>query len=199
MKPILILLPTLNRPSQLCDAIASFVRWGTGLADILTLGGQGGITFVLNAVPQELIMEYEIIGVMGDDIRMQTRDWDKLVYERLHGRLGLVHGRDGIQNDKLPTHPFISSRIISALGFIQPSGLHHFYGDNFYQELLTPLGLIQYVPELFTEHLHFTVGKSPDDPTYQDGYKSWAHDTAAWSVYRVARLPDDIRRVKLLI
>ena len=198
-KPILILLPTLNRPQSLCDCISSFVINGSGLADIITLGGPGGITAVLNSVPMELIRQYEIVGSMGDDIRMRTKGWDLMVCDRLLDKIGMIHGRDGIQDSKLPTHPFISTPIIAALGFIQPAELKHFYGDNFYQELLGPLGLIQYVPELFTEHLHFTIGLSPKDSTYEAGYRHWDADGAAWEQYRQRQLPTMIARVRGLL
>lgn len=180
---------------MLADCLRSYILHGTGLADVLVLQGPGGITAVLNAVPLDLISQYDIIGISGDDVRMHTPNWDRTVERRMVPG-GLIYGRDLNQNEKLPTHPFISSRIINALGFVQPPALKHFYGDNFYQELLGPLGRVKYVPEIVNEHLHFTIGKSPNDSTYQQGYAHWDDDSRAWAHYQATRLEADRQRVQ---
>jgi hypothetical protein len=182
--PILILLPSLNRPNQLSDALASLIKEGTGLADILVIGGEGGVIAAFNSVPHELISQYRIVGMFGDDVRMKTRAWDKLVVEKLAGKSGLVYGRDGHQDAKLCTHPFITSDIFHALGFIYPSQLHHFCGDNYMMQLLQPIGKVQYLPELYTEHLHPDAGKSPLDDTYSKSREWWDRDLAAWKRYQ---------------
>lgn len=179
-QPILVIIPSLNRLSGLADCLASFVIHSTGRADFLTLSGPGGITAALNSVPLSLLENYRIVGLMGDDIRMHTSNWDFLVDEALSSGPGLVHGRDDIQNEKLPTHPFITTDIVRALGFLQHPDLTHFFGDNFWQELLATYGRIRYLPQLHTEHLHFTVGKSPKDSNYINEEKQWSHDEAAW-------------------
>jgi hypothetical protein len=195
-KPILILLPSLNRPNQLCDCIASFVKEGTGLADILTIGGNGGVIAAFNSVPHELISRYKIIGLLGDDVRVKTRAWDKLVLDKLAGKSGLIYGRDGHQDAKLCTHPFITTSIIHALGFIYPSQLHHFCGDNFMMELLQPIGKVEYVGQLFTDHLHpDSLHHAPMDGTYSKAREWWDRDLKAWDQYRNTWLIEDQQRV----
>ena len=194
-KPILMLLPSLNRPNQLCDCIASVVKEGTGLADILVIGGEGGVILAFNSVPHELLLRYQIIGMFGDDVRMKTHAWDALVMSKLSGKTGLIYGRDGHQDAKLCTHPFITVNILAAVGFIYPSQLHHFSGDNFLMELLTPLKLIEYVPQLYTEHLHPDAGKSALDNTYRKSREWWDRDQAAWAKYRTTSLAYDRQKV----
>jgi hypothetical protein len=193
--PILMLLPSLNRPNQLSDCIASIVKEGTGLADILVIGGEGGVIAAFNSVPHELIFKYQIIGIFGDDVRMKTPRWDALVLSKLSGKSGLIYGRDGHQDAKLCTHPFVSTSIVHALGFIYPSALHHFCGDNFLMELLQPIGKVEYVPELFTDHLHPDAGKSLLDDTYRKENAWWDRDRTAWEQYRQNLLPYDRQRV----
>jgi hypothetical protein len=194
--PILILLPSLNRPNQLSDAIASLVKESTGLADILVIGGEGGVISAFNSVPHELLSRYKIVGMFGDDVRMKTPKWDVLVLSKLGpGKTGLIYGRDGHQDSVLCTHPFVSTGIFHALGFIYPPELHHFCGDNFLMELLKPIGKVEYVPELFTDHLHPDAGKSPLDDTYRKSGEWWLRDLAVWREYREKRLADDRQRV----
>jgi hypothetical protein len=193
--PILVLLPSLNRPNQLSDAIAALVKEGTGLADILVIGGEGGVISAFNSVPHELLSGYKIVGMFGDDVRMKTPRWDALVLSKLAGKTGLIYGRDGHQDSVLCTHPFVSTGIFHALGFISPPELHHFCGDNFLMELLQPIGKVEYVPELFTDHLHPNAGKSPDDSTYRKAREWWDRDLATWKQYRETRLTEDRHRV----
>lgn len=180
-RPILLLLPTLDRPEWAGDCLKSYFIHGTGLFDALTLANPQGLIAAFNTVPMELIRQYEIIGLTGDDVRMQTPNWDDLVCEKLSGKTGMLYGRDGIQNEKLGTHPFVTSNVILTLGYVQPPQLEHFFGDNFFMELLKPLDRVTYCPELFNEHLHFTVGKSPKDATYQGAESHWQHDLEAWA------------------
>lgn len=195
-RPILMLVPSLNRPEAVSEALHSLTSTGTGLSDYLILGGEGGVTQTFNAVPSELLRCYEILGLWGDDVRMQTKGWDKLVLEKLTGRVALVYGRDGIQDQRLCTHPFFASKIALVLGFIQPPALRHFYGDNFYMELMTAVGAIEFLPELFTEHQHCQTGKSPADETYHKANAFFQQDTEAWAKYRQENLALDIDRLR---
>lgn len=197
--PILILLPSLNRPNQLSDCIASLVKTGKGLADILVIGGDGGVINAFNSVPYGLLSRYHIIGMFGDDVRMKTPGWDTLVLSKLYLKTGLVYGRDGHQDRKLCTHPFMTVNIIGVLGFIYPPQLHHFCGDNFLMELLSPFGKVEYVENLFTDHLHpDTLHRVPLDDTYRNERQWWDVDLETWKVYRANYLPDDRRKIASL-
>jgi hypothetical protein len=196
VKPILVLLPSLDRPVALAESVGCLAVNGTGKFDLLTLGGGGGATKALNSVPMELIRQYEVIGLYNDDTRMRTAGWDELVLERLEGRRGLVYGMDGIQNERLCTHPFISARIVEAVGFIQPACLYHYYGDNFWMELLGPLGAVEYCAALFTEHRHAGVlGRAPDG-TARLEMAHWDADSAAWREFLEKDMPAVRERVR---
>lgn len=199
MKPILLLLPSLNRARSLAECVESLTTMGTGRHDILTISGGGGSTVALNSVPHELISQYEIVGLFNDDTRMRTQGWDKLILERMQGKTGLLYGRDGIQNERLCTHPFISSRIIQAVGYVQPPQLFHYYGDNFWGELLGPLGAIEYCPGLFTEHFNASVLGLEQDKTTQMEVLHWESDSAAWQEFSRTELPALRERVRAIL
>lgn len=183
MKPILILLPTLNRTPCAVAAIESMMVNGTGLFDVLTLSGVGGSTLILNQVPKEMLAAYQVVGLFADDVRMRTPEWDKLVLSKLEGKSGMVWGRDGIQNERLPTHPFVTSDIFVKLGFIQPPTIHHYYGDQFLRDLLCPIGRGEFIESLFTEHLRPENGKAEDDATYRGNLEYWAQDGALYAQF----------------
>lgn len=194
--PILVLLPSLRRPEGLVAAIESLVSLGTGLADLLVIGGEyDGVIRVFNSVPHELLNSYKIIGLFGDDVRMRTPCWDAIVQNLLRDKTGLIYGQDGHQDQKLCTHPFVTMDIFRALGFLYPSCLHHYSGDNFLMELLRPLGMIRYCPEIFTEHLHPDAGRAVVDDTYRRSRRWWDADLAAWASYRQTNLALDRQRV----
>lgn len=197
-KQILILLPSLNRTDWLMDCLASFIRHDSGLADYIILRQSLGLIAVYNSVPHELLNQYDVVGLMGDDVRMHTSGWDKIVLSRMGNPPGLVYGRDGFKDSSLCTQPFISTKILRALGFVQPPCLEHFYGDNFFMDLLSPMNLVHYVPEIFAEHLHFSAGKSPKDDTYQRAESSWMHDTSSWAGLQ-HQLPEMRQRIEQLM
>lgn len=196
--PILVLLPSLNRPAGLCETVASLVNNGTGLFDLLILQGDSECNQAMNLVAKETIAAYQVVGVMNDDTRMRTPGWDRLILDRMEGKPRLIYGRDGIKDESLCTHPFISSKILGALGFVMPPGLHYF-ADDFWMTISNSLGFRVYVPELFTEHLHFSVGKSPPDGTYARGGEHWQYDLYAWPKYLRDSLPGDIERVRAVL
>lgn len=190
-----MVLPSLYRPAALKECLAFAIEHSLGFADFITLGGMGGLRLAYKAVPMELIANYEIVGLLGDDVRIRTPGWDFAVCEALINRTGLVYGRDGFKDEKLCTHPFISSRLILRLGFIQPNELNHFYGDNYWMELLRPFNATHYLPDLVTTHMHWTAGKSQKDSTYEAAEKQWPHDTEAWAKYQRDQLPLDQQKI----
>lgn len=194
-RPILILLPSLGRNDSQIESIKSLNDNGTGLFDLIVLGGIGGAASALNRVPMELIDQYQIIGLFADDVRMRTPNWDQRVCDRLCDKGGMVYGRDGLQDERLGTHPFVAANVFTSLGFIQPRCLIHFYTDTFLRDLLSPLGKSQYDSGLFTEHLHPETGKSLDDATYQMARSHWEHDTSAYGHYRAHYMEEDRKKI----
>lgn len=199
MKPILMLIPSLDRQKSLAGAVQSLLENGTGLHDILTIGGAGGSTAALNSIPMELLAQYRVIGLFNDDTRMRTFGWDVTILERLTRKPGLLYGRDGIQNERLCTHPFISSKVIQAVGYVQPPQLYHYYGDNFWGSILGALGAIQYCPDIFTEHFNAMARGLEQDKTTQVEIAHWKSDSEAWQLFVRNELPGLIEKVRPIL
>lgn len=201
MRPILVVIPTLNRPCQLAEAIACLtVNMSGNLADFYILTGDDHPAQLYNSIPADLLCQYSVIGFMADDVRMRTYGWDALVMQYLDGRIGLVYGSDGIQDQRLCTHPFMSTAVPLELGFILPPGFKHgYYGDNFWHELFSDLGAMNYVREIIVEHLHPSAGKSPYDETYRRAEQFLQSDKEAWERYKRTQFQADKERIARLI
>jgi hypothetical protein len=196
---ILILLPSLNRPKQLSECVTSLCATATGPFDFLALTEKSTFVEAVNSVPEELLYRYDILGLLGDDCRMRTQDWDGLVQNHLAGKVGLVYGRDGIQDEKLPTQPFFSTAIALTLGFVLPPMFKQYFTDDWLLALANGAGCRFYAPDLFTEHMHSCAGKSANDETYMRSNAWMEEDGEAWHRYRAQGLLDkDIRAVKEL-
>lgn len=73
-----------------------------------------------------------IIHLAADDLVYRSRDWDDAVraaFEKIPDRVALVYGRDGNQDERLATHPFLSRRWIDALGYAVPTQFPGVGGD----------------------------------------------------------------------
>lgn len=124
---------------------------------------------------------HSIIGFMGDDHRPRTGGWDDLVQQRSAG--GMVYGRDGLQDERLPTWCFWSADVIRALGFFCPPTLEHMYLDDFWLALARGIGRCVYVPELMVEHMHPSIGKADTDEGYVRVEALTSKDENAWRWY----------------
>ena len=200
MSDLLIVCPSLNRPAALKESLRSLLDTSAEpFAWMVPTQPVGVCTATNEAV--SVLHHYAIVGIFADDVRMKTPGWDRIVREAMKdmGGNGLVYGPDGIQNEALPTHPFLSTSIPLALGWIYPPGLHHFFGDNYLYRVASGAGMVRYLPELAIEHLHPTVGKSAMDSTYEAASPWWSHDATAWNeCVATGRLQTDIELVKRL-
>lgn len=198
--PILIVIPSLRRPKSVPECIESFTTNGNGLADYLVVERRTeyGMQRTLNSVSLELVSQYEVVAIINDDVRMRTKNWDTLVFGLLNGRTGLVYGRDGIQNEKLCTQPFMSAAAVVQVGFLGPPHGFLCLNDNFWWEIFGAINRRKYVPELFTEHLHTTIGQSPMDETYRVGLDALAGDLGRWPEYVSNNIPDIVKRITVV-
>ena len=124
-------------------------------------------------------------GIMffcGDDVEVQTLNWDMLVYqefEKINDKILLVYGDDGIQHSKLATHFFIHKNWIDTLGHVLPPVFTGDWVDNWVTEVSSTLQRKVYLPDVKLTHHHCTVGKSPVDQTYLEKFnKDIRHNPA---------------------
>lgn len=105
----------------------------------------------------------------GDDIRFRTIDWDQQViaaFEECPDRLLLVHGRDGIQDEKVATHPILHRKWVETVGYFVPPIFASDWNDMWLTEVADMIGRRLYLPSVYTEHLHPVAGKHYLDQTH---------------------------------
>jgi hypothetical protein len=114
----------------------------------------------------------EILMHCGDDIVFRTPHWDTLVSNVFDNewpdKIGVVHGRDGFQDQRLATHGFYHRRWIEVLGRLVPPYFSSDYNDLWNTEVADAVGRRRYIPEIYTEHMHPVAGKAELDQTHQE-------------------------------
>lgn len=112
---------------------------------------------------------HDVAMLCGDDIRFRTTGWDAQVlneFEKVPDRLVLVHGRDGIQDDRVATHPFLHRNWVDTVGYFVPPIFASDYNDLWLTEIADQVQRRRYLPGLYTEHMHPVAGKGPMDQTH---------------------------------
>jgi hypothetical protein len=108
----------------------------------------------------------DIIMHCGDDIRFRTKSWDTIVinkFKESRDKILLVYGNDGIQKSNLATHSFIHRKWIEVSGFWLPPYFTSDYNDTWLDNVASRINRRVYLGDVYTEHLHYTVGKTEID------------------------------------
>lgn len=130
------------------------VPFGTSLGDIFNL--------VFKKYPNE-----PYYGMVADDVTPETSGWDVIMAEICQPDK-IVWGRDELQNDKLPVHPFIGGDLIRKLGWWAAPGLKHWYVDNVWKNVADALNCGVYLPQVRMTHCHPVNGRAILDRTYRE-------------------------------
>ena len=116
-------------------------------------------------------------------------------------RIALVHGRDGTPHDGgFGTHCVIHARWANALGYFVPPHFSSDYNDTWLNELANQLGRRVYVPEILTEHMHYSVSKAEMDENTRDRLRRHAADSVdALYASLAARRAEDLAKLRAVI
>jgi hypothetical protein len=119
----------------------------------------------------------EYYALMADDVLPETEHWDIILKEGLKD-CAITWACDGIQNEGLPTHPFLNGDVVRKLGYIAHPELKHCFIDNCWYIMGQILGH-KYYPNIKLTHLHHLIGKAPLDETYKN-QPSMSEDAATF-------------------
>lgn len=117
------------------------------------------------------LAQYDVYQHSCDETVYRTSGWDTAVleaFEQWPDGIGLVYGRDGIHDENLATHGFITRAWVEAVGYFVPPYFSSDYNDLWLHEVAGAIGRRRFLPDVFTEHMHPAVGKGPLDQTHQD-------------------------------
>ena len=117
--------------------------------------------------------EYGILFFCGDDIVIESEDWDLMVrseFDKVEDKILFVYGDDGLMHDKLATHSFIHKKWIETTGHFVPPIFTGDWADNYADSVAEMLGRKIYIQDLKTTHYHPTAGKAAMDNVYLEKY-----------------------------
>ena len=138
-----------------------------------------------------------IIGNLGDDHLCRTYGWDRLVAAAL-ATPGIAYGDDRLQGEELPTAPFISARIVLALGYYFIRDVEHMFVDNAVRDVGVQTGTLRYLPNMVIEHMHPFAYKAEWDAHYRrvNAEEPVRNDRLHYESWREHAMSIDIARVR---
>lgn len=112
----------------------------------------------------------DIIMHCGDDIVFRTRGWDDIVrnaFDAVPDKILFTYGWDGIQPKTFGTHGFVHRRWIEAVGYWLPPLFSSDFNDCYLNDVAKLIGRHRFI-DIYTEHLHFCIGKAEQDLNTQE-------------------------------
>jgi len=137
---------------------------------------------------------YKNLAFMGDDHIPRTPMWAHTLVSFHSRRPGYIYyGRDGIQDQRLPTWWSMDGRIIDALGRMVPAPVQHLYCDNAVKALGEKTGRLGFLPDVLVEHMHPVAGKAEMDAQYErvNRRQQYDRDRAAFDSWVASGLDQD--------
>lgn len=192
---ISLLTPSRGRPNDLADMMHSAISTAsdpsaiefcvvvdtddpTWSAYISVISAQPNIRYADGSTTMSDLWNHafaistgSILMVCADDLRFRTVGWDALVRTALSyypDEIVLVYGSDGIADQRMATHPFVPRRWAEVIGRFSPPYFVSDYVDLWMHEVAKGINRDVYLPDLFIEHMHPSVGKGEYDQTHLD-------------------------------
>lgn len=184
---ISVLAPTRGRPAALQEMADSVFRTAENVevlayvddddpADYSNIEGVRIITgprVTLSDCWNRLAAEADgtILGMGSDDIRYRTPGWDtsvRAVINSFTDRIVFVYTEDGIHNERLGTHGFVSREWVEAAGMFTWPGFAMDYADTWLNDIARRIHRAVFIPGVMVEHLHPIAGKAEWDQTHRE-------------------------------
>lgn len=153
----------------------------------------------LNMRAMQYCDAYSSIMHFGDDQWIRTKDWDKMMLDKMDaiGGQGVLYPDDLLQREHLATAACISSEIIKALGYFGLPCVKHMYAEGAWMMVGRAIGKLVYMPNIIIEHMHYQNGKAVMDAQYQRANAMYTEDCHAATTWRqCGQAEQDLARVK---
>jgi predicted protein tyrosine phosphatase len=150
----------------------------------------------LNTIALDIASNYKYMAFTADDIIFET-PWESRFIDYLKSvPYGVVYANDTIHGENLPTHPCVSSNLVTALGFFGCPAVSHNYFDNFWMSIGTELGYIKYFDDVIMRHIHPLAGRAPLDELSFKVFYSMNSDGDGYAEYMSKNFAEDIEKIK---
>lgn len=211
----MLILPTKGRPLNLKRFIRAYDDTKAIIPIWLILDANDGYRYNLIEIPphwkrvsvpagtplggifKRVFEKYpheDYYGMVADDVVPETEGWDKIMVSACKPDK-IVWGRDDLQNEKLPVHPFIGGDLVRRMGFWAAPGMKHWFVDNAWKAIADALGCGVYLSDVHMIHRHYVNGRAQMDKTYQEQPNHVA-DQVAFQKFMADVFPDLIKRLK---
>jgi hypothetical protein len=147
-------------------------------------GMRGRLVGWLNELAKTHVEGYEFLGHIGDDNIPRTVGWDVRIMESLE-RNSFCFGNDldpGRVPGSLSIHIFMRSEVVKRLGYMGPPSIQHMYVDPVWYAWGKATS-IEYLDDVILEHMHYSLGRSPKDESYERSTGLIPKDCAAYNAY----------------
>lgn len=182
----MIILPTLRRPDNLKRFIRAYKLTGGTLPIHVILDASDVARYKDIELPSNwkrctvpsgtpigkifnlIFLRYPkepFYGMVADDVVPETNIWDIVLRDSCMPDK-IAWGWDGIQNERLPVHPFIGGNLVRSLGWWAAPGLYHWYVDNVWKMIADAFNCGVYLPQIKMTHHHYVNGLASKDRTY---------------------------------
>lgn len=111
----------------------------------------------------------DLLVMAADDQIYNTAGWDdRLLTETLRfpDKIFCMWFNEGHWGEKLCTFPIVSRKWCLGLGYFTTGLFECLYDDLWIMDLAQRLDRLHYIPDVLTEHFHWSYGKSDIDATY---------------------------------
>lgn len=149
-------------------SIEMYESLGSNVHAIIDERGEGNLSIMWNKCYEKA--SADIVMHCGDDIRFRTPEWDKIVideFNKYEDKIVLVYGNDGVRKDDLATHGFLHKNWIETVGYFLPPYFSSDMNDYWLTTVARNIKRLIKV-NIYTEHLHPSVGKHEMDKTHQE-------------------------------
>lgn len=150
----------------------------------------------LNTIALDIASRYSYMAFSADDIVFET-PWESRFIDYLKSvPYGVVYANDTIHGEHLPTHPCVSSNLVSAVGFFGcPSVAHNFF-DNYWMSIGKETGNIKYLGDVIMRHMHPISGRAPSDEITEKVLNLMQSDSQGYTSYMASNFPNDIEKIR---
>ena len=130
--------------------------------------GEGNLSKMWNRCYEK--SSFNIVMHCGDDIRFRTKNWDEIVANKFNeydDKIVLVYGDDGVRKDDLATHGFLHKNWVNTVGYFLPPYFSSDMNDYWLTTVARNINRLAKI-DIYTEHLHPSIGKHNLDITHQE-------------------------------
>lgn len=128
----------------------------------------------------------DILFLGQDDVAFRTNGWDTTIedtYANLSDPYWLVYTRNGHQDQRLATYPFLTRPWIDTLGYMVWDAVVGDFCETWVFDIAKQVGRTRYLPDVLIEHLHPAFGKADEDQTHRE-YRAAQQGSRAWRKYQ---------------